>query len=45
MICDSRFHRGRDAQRFANPAEIVVREVNAVRGQRLSHFLLNAFAE
>jgi len=33
--CDPRFHRGSDPQRLVNPAEIIIREVQAVRSPQI----------
>ena len=35
MVSEVRFHCGRDAQRLVNPAEIVIGEVQAVRGPQV----------
>jgi len=45
MVCDSRLHSWRDAQRFVNPAEIVMQEVKSNRMLVILDFLREAIRE
>ena len=43
MIRDPHFHRRGDSQGLMNPAEVVVGKVQAIRSQKVLHFLLKVF--
>jgi hypothetical protein len=45
MVCDSRFHRGSDAQTGMHAAEVVVHEVNRNRVKVIFDFLAESVRE
>ena len=45
MIRNPRFHRGRDAERFVRPAEVVVGEVQAIGAPQVVPLLAEGIRE